>query len=275
MADLIWSKSRIRRFNRCRREYFLHFYASAGGFAPDADTETRELWFYKKLQSADYYLHRMIRKILYRAFSLRWSAIECREELLKRWNLDMAEERITFYEQVYRGMTFNQVRDEATEAVCRAGETLRKGELPHLMNRAALRPVFIDQPLEFMLGDILIYSAPFAMLCSGQEYIMLELSGERMLDSAAMHRYYACRIRRLPATAVRSAFYDLTSGKLWSPEFDEVNFSATATRISEEADNLACAIPEEIIANRAYFAVSGAPREICNNCNFARVCRQF
>lgn len=274
MEELVWSKSRVRRFKRCRREYFLHFYASAGGFAPDADTETRELWFYKNLQSADYYLYRLIRRILYKAFCLQWSAMECQDELLKRWSLDMAEERITFYEQVYHGMTFNQIRDAAAESVINAGKILIHSELAPFMRHHKFRTVFIDQPLEFMLGDIIIYTAPFAMLCSGQEYIFLELTGDRMLDSAAMHRYYACRIRRIPAIAVKSSFYNITTGELWSPEFEAVNFSATAATIGEEVETIATAIPEEIIARKAYFAISGAPRDICSKCNFARVCRQ-
>lgn len=273
--ELVWSKSRVRRFLRCRREYFIYHYATAGGFEPDADSETSELWFYKTLLPAHYYIHRLVRKMLYRAIILKRSVAECCDDIIKQWSMDMAEERVHFYEQVYSSMTFSEIRDMASEEITRVCQTLGKSELREWMNRTKWRPVFIGQPLEFMLGDIIIYTAPFAMLCSGKEYIMLELKSERMLDSAALHRYYAFQFHHIRPAVLRSCFYDLSSGEIWSPEFDSINFSDSAARICEEAEMLATAIPDEIIANRAYFAVAGAPRTSCSTCNFAKVCRQY
>lgn len=272
--ELIWSKSRVRRFKRCRREYFIHHYASAGGFAPEADKETGELWFYKNLQTADYYIHRLMRKMLYRAITLKRSAFECRDELMKYWSLDMAEERITFYEQVYRGMTFGEARDAASEKIIRAGDILCRSELGHWLNRANYQSIFIDLPLEFNMRGVTVYTAPFAMLNTGGKYLMLELAGERMYDTAALHRYYAFHFRHIRPELLRSCFYNLTTGENWTPEFDDINFSATAAAVYEESELLSAAIPDEVIARRAYFAVSGAPRELCANCNFAKVCRQ-
>lgn len=44
-----WSKSRHEKFEACRRQYFLHYYGSWGGWDRRAPAEVRELYLLKKL----------------------------------------------------------------------------------------------------------------------------------------------------------------------------------------------------------------------------------
>ena len=46
---LSWSFSRATLFERCPRAYWYHYYGSFGGWKPDADPTTAELWLLKKL----------------------------------------------------------------------------------------------------------------------------------------------------------------------------------------------------------------------------------
>lgn len=46
-----WSKSRHEKFEACRRQYFLHYYGSWGGWDRRAPAEVRELYLLKKLSS--------------------------------------------------------------------------------------------------------------------------------------------------------------------------------------------------------------------------------
>ena len=49
--EFTWSWSRHRCFERCPREYWLHYYGSWGGWAADAEPDVREAYIQKKLCS--------------------------------------------------------------------------------------------------------------------------------------------------------------------------------------------------------------------------------
>ena len=75
MADLqnefTWSKSRHEKFKECPRAYYLHYYASWGGWEAPAGSAVRELYVLKKLSSrwqwAGSAVHEAIRTLLLRA----------------------------------------------------------------------------------------------------------------------------------------------------------------------------------------------------------------
>jgi hypothetical protein len=69
--ELTWSKSRHEKLKGCPRAYYLHYYASWGGWEAPAGSPTRELYVLKKLSSrwqwAGSVVHEAIRTLLSRS----------------------------------------------------------------------------------------------------------------------------------------------------------------------------------------------------------------
>ncbi|MCX7007843.1 MAG: PD-(D/E)XK nuclease family protein [Kiritimatiellaeota bacterium] len=66
--DFSWSKSRDEMFRACLRRYYFQYYGSWGGWNPDCNPRTRQLYILKSLQSRAMWagdrVHRTVRTVL-------------------------------------------------------------------------------------------------------------------------------------------------------------------------------------------------------------------
>jgi hypothetical protein len=101
--ELTWSKSRHEKLKECPRAYYLHYYASWGGWEAAAGSSTRELYVLKKLSSrwqwAGSVVHEALRTLLLRARATGqlWTV----DELLQRTRLRARAQWSTSREKSY------------------------------------------------------------------------------------------------------------------------------------------------------------------------------
>lgn len=267
---LYWSKSRYRRFLECRRSHFLHYVVAEDGWSEDAPPEARAVRDCKRLDSLDWYFHRILREVLHRSRPGD-RAEHISDELWRRWNLDRAYGNAVFRELFYGEIAqaeFDRLGNERLKRLCR---TFRKSELAQWLANRELPRLKIELPLFFTIGEVGIYTSPFALVGSRETFAFLELSGARMTELAALHQYYALHYLQLPPERVRSCFYDLETGEMFTPELAELNFTSAAGNASCEAAGMAAAYPPDVAAARAYLAVPGN-RNHCRGCNFRKIC---
>ena len=67
--EFSWSYTRYSLFRKCPLAYYFHYYGSWGGWDSYCDKRTAEIYFLKKLQTADEWIELLIRKAVTDAFS--------------------------------------------------------------------------------------------------------------------------------------------------------------------------------------------------------------
>jgi hypothetical protein len=68
--ELVWSFSRARAFDSCRRAYWFNYYGSWGGWASDAPAETRDTYVQKKLTTRAAWIGTVVHGVAERALEL-------------------------------------------------------------------------------------------------------------------------------------------------------------------------------------------------------------
>ena len=271
--EMCWSKSRVQRFVRCRREYFLHHFAAPAGIMTGAGRDLRLAAELKKLVTLDHYLYRLLREVLHREPASGGGIDSVAAELYRRWGVDRRFARVSFYEEYYGILAPDELAGRGAAALERMVGALANSELAELIAPAEDRRFQpLTTPLAFVLGDTTIYLAPFAMLYTNSHYYMMELGGHRLADVAAMQLFYAHTFRRIPPHAFTCMFYHL-DGRCSIFGAEEIDFTATVQAVSRESEEMARAFAPEIIANNAYSGVP-ANRTACAECAYRKLCLQ-
>ncbi len=269
MNELAWSKSRYRTFRFCRREWFLHYIAARDAWRDDATEEERNIRFCKKLTRLDWYFHRVFREVLYRE---RGGSRAVEDALWRRWRHDRAYGGEVFQEVFYGETGAAELAETGIARLREHIAAFRGSELAEWLDSRGMERHSLEMPLAFPVGEVSAYTAAFALCRNRETWFFLELAGERIAETAALHRYYAYRRMQIPAVSVRSCFYDLASGGLTTPEQPELNFTATADNVCREATEMAAASPEDVTAAKAYLALP-ENRKRCGYCRFRAICR--
>ena len=269
--DPVWSKSRRLRFERCRRGYFLHYFAAPAGNLSGAGRDLRLAAELKKLISLDHYLYRLLREVLHREFATGGAIDRVTAELYRRWGIDRQFGRIRFYEEYYGVLSEDEIAGQGAEKLEKIVRALSAGELADLLIECENRQHLpITTPLEFVLGDTTIFLAPVALISIDGSYRMLELGGSRMPEIAALQFFYVHSFRRIPPHAFSSHFYNF-NGDTSVFRVEDIDFTATVQAVSRESEEMAEAFAPEIIANNAYMGIPPTT-SACSNCVYRKLC---
>ena len=281
-----WSLRRQEMWNRCRREYFLHYYAARGGHDADASPELRQIHEMRSLLSASTYVRRTIaaelRLEFYRAHeeedpeyttedpgltgrAIRRFRIEFRRMLAGEFRIDHAHPML---EELYRrgNVSPEELRMEIEHRLHGALDALESGVLPML---AATRFLFrrpIDSPLEVYAGDLRCHIAP---VLAFEEKGVLNIVEANGADSTALlHKYHAVNQLHLSPDRIHSLELIPEKGELRSAG-DTLNISRTLREIRDGAAEMRDAVRPDGTVRLEDFPQN---RTRCENCRFRDYC---
>ncbi len=278
-------------FRRCRREYFLHYHAAAGGFRSDAPPETRLIYQQKQLSGLRLWLTQLLRQAVYRTLyrypddrpepagrltAELWRLYhrDRRALLLENWRDDPAgsPNLPEFYydcqspEQLFQEAQALLETGLAAFQACARFHRLWDLTLFHLMP--------LEQWQRFYLGAVELYlTAAFAYQRHGQLYFWeIQLPGAAEIqrrDLAALHKFYAFGRRHLSPDKVTTFFYQPGASRAEVLPDADLNCSELRLLIDAEAAQFLSAFrsirsPEELPETP----------EHCPGCRFRGYCRQ-
>ena len=276
-APFSWSLRRRRLFDRCKKEYYLHYYGAAGGADPYALPETRLLHRLKNMTDVPGFAHRLLTASLRNFFSggagdgefFRPAVME----QASRGLADMisgraaADHKKSFLIEMTRPKAdFAALKRQLFELLEQLIPLWRQGAVRELLAVPPENRVPVPFPLEVSFGELVCFATPAAVWIRRGVLNFAEI-GPAEEESAALHALYAMNCRgRSPG---QTASFVLDSGRLLSVE-PPVSFSAALRRIRSDADRMT------VFERPGGFWVEEdfppAP-EHCENCRFRSFCQ--
>ncbi len=268
-----WSKSRFRLFSNCRREYFLHFVAS-GGWSDDATLQIKEISRLKNLTYPNWYVLDLLRKSLHKLVDQEERdeslQVSLSREVWREWGRDFSTQSCEFAEVYYGEITLQTAVNLTESTLKNLLKIFRYSPLATKLN-CEFQAQRIPLPLQFNIGDITVYTTPFALFLDEKGYEFWQLSGSNDTLDAVLQQYYMFSTHGVEPGRVRSRFYHVHTGEVSSYSLAELNFSETLELISEQSEQIA-EIPHEFFEKNAYFAISQAEKARCLQCRFRAIC---
>jgi hypothetical protein len=297
--EFTWSKSRHEKWKDCPRAYYLHYYASWGGWEAPAGSATRELYVLKKLSSrwqwAGSVVHEAIRTLLLRARATGhfWTV----DELLERTRQRARRQWSTSREKSYwreasqiDGLVEHEYADPVpAEEWKRLWDDVIEGSLRGFYASEVLRQIR-DTPRERWLtvdeldswvfeGTKIWVAVDFALRDeAGRVHVLDWKTGkERGVDHVQVGIYalYAQRKWQVPLESVVGGLVYLgsTSGERVSVSADpsalaacEAEMRSSIAAMRERLDE-----PARNVASAARFPLL-EDRSACRRCAFRRPC---
>ncbi len=272
----IWSKSRFRRFQACRREYFLHYFTANAKHAVPDSAEFAEVWQLKQLVPLEWYFYRLFRQTLHNVWQNGRVGAESpyavlHRELWRQWSVDRINHQAEFQEVYYGEITLPAAMQIGEALLTQYLKTFKHSELAKFIGKNhQVLPLAL--PLSFPLNGTQIYLSPWGASYAEDGYRLSFLSGvDNPLDAVLGQFYLLMQFGAAPDKTTVD-FYDLHTGnrRICPPE--ELNFTAAVERIELESLQMTAEIPPDIIASQAYFALAKHP-EHCAACRFRQLCQ--
>ncbi|MDD4817400.1 MAG: hypothetical protein PHI85_05465 [Victivallaceae bacterium] len=259
---IVWSKSRADCLERCRREFFLRYLRR-----PD-EAESREdrlIAGLRALTRLEDRIYRRLREILRTAESPSAAS----DELWRRWLIDRAAAPETFTELYFGTESFPDFAGRGNRLVREVALNLKKRRPQLWGDRESRLP--LETPLGFTLGDIQIYTAPFALAAADGKVIFLQLAEKRCELTAALLRFYALNALRIEPDRCECRFFNPFTGTVEAPALDVMNFTSVCDTVGTEAEKIASFQTSEVVCTNAFAAIH-PQREQCHFCVFKSVC---
>jgi hypothetical protein len=302
--DFSWSKSRDERFRECLRAYYLQYYASWGGWDPDAPDEVRRLYVLKKLSNrfkwAGSVVHDAIRHSL---LSARFGRSIDPGRVIDRAHKLMQQDylyskRKSYWSEPYRRQFRGLMEHEYAEAV-------QREEWQDNWNnaRAALAWFFESQwmPLarslepqqwleidssvfedaSFALDGVRVFAVPDFVYVGedGAPVVVDWKTGKRREGYADQVLGYALYISSrygFPADRVRGSLVFLNAGAEEVVQVDAASLSAFRSRFQRSVEAMR-QLTTDASANaprpKSHFPMT-EDLSLCARCVFRRVCRR-
>ncbi len=276
-APFSWSLRRRRLFDRCKKEYYLHYYGAAGGADPYALPETRLLHRLKNMTDIPGFARRLLTDSLRKFFAggagdgefFRPAVME----QASRGLADMisgraaADHKKSFLIEMTRPKAdFAALKRQLFESLEELIPLWRQGAVRELLAVPPENRVPVPFPLEVSFGELVCFAAPAAVWIRRGVLNFAE-TGPAEEESAALHALYAMNCRgRAPDQVVS---YVLDSGQLLPIE-PPVSFSAALRRIRNDADRMT------VFERPGGFWVEEdfpPEQEYCENCRFRSFCQ--
>ena len=276
-APFSWSLRRRRLFDRCRKEYFLHYYGAAGGADPYAPPETRLLHRLKNMTDIPGFAHKLLTVSLRNFFAggagdgefFRPAVME----LASRELADMisgraaADHKKSFLVELTRPKAdFAGLKRRLFDTLEELIPLWRQGAVRELLAVPPENRVPVPFPLKVSFGELTCFAVPAAVWIRRGILDFAEI-GPAEEESAALHALYAMNCRgRAPG---QTASFVLDSGEL-RPVTPLVSFSAALRRIRSDADRMTA-----FEHSGGFWVEEDFPPapEHCENCRFRSFCQ--
>jgi hypothetical protein len=273
-----WSLSRQRLFERCRRAYFLHYYAAAGS---EEDASVAGLRHCKHTLTVDQWLERTVQAFI--GEQLIKQSTPATEAQLAR---QMREAARRSQRRIAQGQTKDRLDSAATErlisqACDSAAQAISRWRRSAMLGALLAEPRPHWKPIEtiasFALGDLTIWCRFDAAFSRGDGNLMVinwRLRRPRNRDAARMLTLMAARRWQIQPDRIRVCTEPLLDDA--PPQFDV--FSAAELvdmqdRILNSAAEMRSCMDDVTadIASEDAFALTENPAT-CATCRFRSVC---
>ncbi len=283
-----WSLRRRRLWENCRRAYFLHYYASGGGFSPDESPEVREFHRCRALLSVSAYRNRLLGKALRDRFYRRFEEEDdeapagmespgLSSHLLRRFRREFyamlrgepeRDHKLPMLAEVLQpGFPVEEFRVTFERELRDCARKLEKELLPELERFPFSARRRIASPLPVQLNELAAYAVPLlAVAVSGELWIFENGSGE--METALLHKFYALNELSIPPERVRSFRIDFADGVL-EPFGSKLNISDAWKQIRRDVDAMLALIHSDGTVVLEEFP---GDRRRCGECVFRNCC---
>jgi len=293
--EFCWSLKRRRLWNRCRREYFLHYYGAFGGHDLLAGEFCRQVHDRKRLLTLGVYVRRVLNLEMRRLFYLRDPELgtpppgelarACRSRVLREYQAMLmgaaqADHGLPMLAELLDPHTsageFRAVIETKLDAASAALESGAWGELlsiPPEQRRPVESPLFLQlNELKCAAVPLLAAALPGGTLLIAEGCEHASFSGEPDGDEIAlMHRFYALnRLGRAPER-VHSVLIHTDTGDLERLQSDDV--SLPLRRIREDVSAMLAPVAPDGSVESCDFPPT--PGENCLSCRFCALCRTY
>lgn len=280
-----WSLRRQEMWNRCRREYFLHYYAARGGHDPNSGEDVRRLHEMRSLLSKRVFLRHLVvdelRRSFYRPHEEETAEVpgreaesgsamfgrlrrEFRRMLRNEFFLDHTQPMLS--ELYYSSVSPEELFQELETRLEHAMTAMRSSPMRMLSGTPFLCRRAIDSPLEVFIGDLCCFSAP---ILAFEEKGVFTIVEDSAADSTVLlHKFHAGNQLHFPPERVRSLELILDRGILRLTG-SELNISRTLREIWGGAQEMRNAIRPDGTVREEDF-----PRNLasCTECRFRGYC---
>ena len=276
-APFSWSLRRRRLFDRCKKEYYLHYYGAAGGADPYALPETRLLHRLKNMTDVPGFAQRLLTSSLRNFFSggagdgefFRPAVME----QASRGLADMisgraaADHKKSFLIEMTRPKAdFAALKRQLFELLEQLIPQWRQGAVRELLAVPPENRVPVPFPLKVSFGELVCFATPAAAWIRHGILDFAEI-GPAEEESAALHALYAMNCRGRSPGQVSS--FALDGGALLPIE-RPASFSAALRRIRLDAGRMT------VFERPGGFWVEEdfpPSPEHCENCRFRSFCQ--
>jgi CRISPR/Cas system-associated exonuclease Cas4 (RecB family) len=294
--DFKWSVSRDRTFRECPRQYWFNHYGFWGGWEPDEDQRTREIYTLKQLRTRPVWVgdvvHRCIKQSLQnvsrgiavlpvdRIFAItrdlmRWEFRESRDGLYRQ----DPRSAYALFEHEYRVHVTDAEWLDAAETVDRCLRVFY--DSPVWERLSATRPadfLEIESFSRFALDNVEVV---LKMDCATRETDRVVVwewkTGRRVRPDAqlqlACYAFYVHQAYGIPISGVEMRRFELATGEVHTRTIAERELTETLAYVRGSIADMRSLLddPDRNVAHEGRFT-KVSRREICSRCNFVRLC---
>ena len=275
-----WSMRRREMFDRCLREYFYHYYGSAGGaFTGTVTTRAEQLHLLRGALSVEEYAKSKI----YEALRALWAsgkntaenflpalkdrfAVEFKAMLLGRPEHD--HKLPLLRELTEQGISLQELEEKVLKALQSRSELLHADALKQLLSIPVSSRLFLPFPLKVNWNDLDCYVTPLAAWHSENE-LSFVCTGKASEENSALLSLYA--LEHFNTAPDKVKIFHLESGTLQHIPMPR-SFSGAFRRIREDADRM---LLLELKLKTAPLPHTLFPQDLkqCAQCRFRSFCQ--
>ncbi len=291
-AEFSWSLRRRRMWNRCRREYFLHYYAARGGHDPlDAAPGTAAVHAARNRMDSERYLARLLNLTIREAFYApvpdgdeppppRISAVVRAQARFERefgFMLVGAPERdhrLPMLTELLRpGNRPAEIAAALRSRIAALGRKAEAGALGEFRDIPTECRRRIASPCEVRIGELSAYCAPLLAYSDAGTFVVVERfpGADGAEEIAILHKFFAMNAFHAAPEKVRTRFFDAENG-VCRDGASEISVSAALRRIRGDVTRMLGALRPDGTAFAEAFPAS-ASTTACPSCRFRGICR--
>ncbi len=281
-TEFCWTVRRRRYWRTCRRKYFLHYYASQGGFDPYAPRSARELYAVKKGISLDSYVRRLVNLAIRECF---YAPVDEEMPETPPELFPVAAHRAGWeFQQMLEGKTplvlwellqgdsspaaihremMEKLDAFCNQVTCNAWETL--AAIPPCDRRP------VASPLALAIAELKCYLVPVIAMRRAGEIWMLEGAGEADAGNeiAVLGKFAAAQLWGTPPQQVRSFILAGDDG-VFTEVGADADVSEVLRGIRRDVGEMCQMIGDDGSVREEDFP---ADAKMCGSCVFRAFCR--
>ena len=298
--EFSWSKSRHETFHECHRKYYFQYYGSWGGWDPNADPRTRQIYVLKNLETRPMWMgghvHRCVEEILKdlkegRELPAPEAAVE---RMIQKMRDDFKASRAAEYRRSpkkVRGLFEHEygvpVPPEAwKETADKAAQCVRNFYTSAVLEKIRRLPAAawleVEQRQAFELDGLKIYVQLDFAFREGDRIAIYDwktgrADAERNDFQLACYILYASGKWVVPPEKIAATALYLADGTESTGVMDVARLEEMKELIRESADEMLfpLADPQNNVPEAEEAFEFAEDERVCKRCNFLKVCPKF